>query len=217
MYALIHQNQLILGPIHWNYRMINSELEELELEERVSSNSFSNVPFHFSQDTHIIPAVNNILPYDERFQYLTSPEWEIIGENGIPIRVEFTHQIQDKTLEQVKQEYKTLVAPERRNKEVANLTLNLYQTDITVSTSRENRLSLISKMMSNDGPYNFKFDNDTWIEITKNDLQYVISQIDLKVQEAFDWEYNKLQEIDACVTKEDVYNVIIRVPENTLI
>ncbi len=63
--------------------------------------------------------------------------------------------------------------------------------------------------MGSGGPYNFKFDDGTWLEITKENLEYIISQIDLKVQEAFDWERAKLAEIDACETKEEVYEVEI--------
>jgi hypothetical protein len=37
-----------------------------------------------------------------------------------------------------------------------------------------------------------------------------VREIDVKVQEAFDWELSKLQEIDACETIDDVYDVVIR-------
>ena len=51
-----------------------------------------------------------------------------------------------------------------------------------------------------------------WIEVTKADLQTIIAAIDAKVQEAYDWELAKLQEIDACETKEVVYEVEITPP-----
>jgi hypothetical protein len=50
------------------------------------------------------------------------------------------------------------------------------------------------------------------LEITTAELQYILNQIDIKVQEAFDWEYTKLVEIDACETIDDVYAVVIREP-----
>ena len=70
----------------------------------------------------------------------------------------------------------------------------------------------MSKLVSSPGPHNFKFENNVWLQITTTELEYVISQIDAKVQEAFDWEYTKVQEIDACETGEDVYNVVIVEP-----
>jgi len=55
-FALVHNNQLILGPIRFNVRMINSELEDLELRDRISPKSYLHVPIHFSDGiTHLLP------------------------------------------------------------------------------------------------------------------------------------------------------------------
>ena len=44
MYALVHNSQLILGPIQYNYRLINGEIEDLEFDYRVSPRDYDNVP-----------------------------------------------------------------------------------------------------------------------------------------------------------------------------
>ena len=41
--ALIHNNSLELGPMGFNVRMINSELEDLEVEERISPQSYTDL------------------------------------------------------------------------------------------------------------------------------------------------------------------------------
>lgn len=218
MYALIHDSQLILGPVGYNYRMINSELEELEIEYRVSPRDYENVPIHIDEKTHYIPAVEIIPSYDPKFQNVGNFEWEIIKENDIPVRVEFRYPIVDKTLDQIKHEHRQQVAPIRKEKENTLIEIVLNQptvglSTVTVSTSRENRLVFVSKLVASPGPHKFKFGQNMWLEITQTELEYIISQIDLKVQEAFDWEYAKLQEIDACTTGEEVYNVILREPQ----
>ena len=212
MYALIHNSQLILGPIQWNYRLINGELEDLEVDARVTPRDYENVPFTFDENTYLIPAVQNIPEYDGRFQSVGNFTWEIIRENDNPARVEMTYPISDKTLDQIKQEYKSQLPDIRRQKETQIIDVTLGETTVQVSTSKEERLSFVSKLVSSPGPHNFKFENDVWLQITTTELEYVISQIDVKVQEAFDWEYSKVQEIDACETGEDVYNVIIIEP-----
>lgn len=217
MYALIHNSQLILGPIQWNYRLINGELEDLEVDARVSPRDYENVPFTFDENTYLIPAVQNIPEYDGRFQSVGNFDWEIIQENDVPVRVEFTYPILDKTLDQIKQEYKSQLPDIRRQKETQIIDVTLGETTVQVSTSREERVSFVSKLVSSPGPHNFKFENNVWLQITTTELEYVISQIDAKVQEAFDWEYSKVQEIDACETGEDVYNVIIREPVEEVI
>jgi hypothetical protein len=213
MYSLIHDSQLILGPIGYNYRLINAELEELEVEGKVTPRDYENIPLQIDQNTYLLSAVQIIPEHDSRYQSLGNFEWEIIKENEIPVRVEMTYPVYDKALETIKYEYKQQVSPVRKEKENINIEIELNGTTISVSTSRENRLVYMSKLIASPGPHNFKFGNDVWLQITTNELEYVISQIDLKVQEAFDWEYQKLQEIDACTTGEEVYNIILREPQ----
>ena len=102
--------------------------------------------------------------------------------------------------------------PIRRQKENVQIKLTINNTEIIVSTSREQRLAFVSKLLSSSGPHIFKFDNNVWLEITNSDLQNIITSIDNKVQEAFDWEYQKIQEIEACTIPEDVYNIILVEP-----
>lgn len=208
--ALINNNSLILGPMGFNVRMINGELEDLEVEERISPQSYKDLPIHFSDnETHLLPLEKNIPDHDSRYHNIGNFTWEIIEENGVPIKVLLTHPIIDKTLEEVKALRKQEVAPHRKEKENTTITVTLNNTQVEVSTSREERLLLASKLTASPGPHNFKFPN-TWLEVTTEHLQTIVSEIDVKVQEAFDWELAKLQEIDACETIDDVYNVVIR-------
>ena len=208
--ALIHNNSLELGPFGLNVRYINEELEELEVEERISPQSFSSLPIHFSDGlTHLLPIERVVPENDPKYHNIGSFTWEIIKENEVPVKVVFTYPIIDKTLEEVKNIRKQEVAPVRREKENTTITLTLNNTQVEVSTSREERLLLASKLAASPGPHNFKFSN-TWLEITTEELQTIISEIDAVVQAAFDWELAKLQEIDACETIDDVYAVVIR-------
>ena len=209
MYALIHNSQLILGPIQYNYRMINGELEELEIDARVTPRDYENIPIRFDDLTFLIPVVQLTPEHDTRFQSVGNFTWEIIQENDIPVRVEMTYPISNKTLEQIKEEYKKQLPDIRRQKETQIIDVTINDTIVQVSTAREERVSFVSKLVSSPGPHNFKFENNVWLQITTTELEYVISQIDAKVQEAFDWEYTKVQEIDACETGEDVYNVVL--------
>lgn len=212
MYALVHDSQLLLGPIQYNYRMINSDLEDLEIEKRVSPRDYENVPIYFDELTCLVPAVQIIPEYDPRFASVGDFEWEIIRENDIPVRVEMTYFIVEKTLDQIKSEYKELVKPIRWNKENNQiLTLTVNNTEVQISTSREERTQLVSKLSSygntQDITYNYKFMNDVWVEIGCTEIQYILQKIDEVVESAFNWEYTTLQTIDACTTGEEVYNV----------
>jgi len=208
--ALIHNNSLILGPMGYNVRMINSELEELEVEETITPSSYTDLPIHFSDNqTHLLPIEKVVPSHDPKYHNVGNFSWEIIGEDGVPTKVLLTYPITDKTLEEVKELRKQEVSPHRREKENTTITFTVNNTAVEVSTSREERVLLASKLLAAPGPHNFKFKN-TWLEITTEELQYILNQIDVKVQEAFDWELAKFQEIDACETIDDVYDVVVR-------
>ena len=194
----------------FNVRYINSELEDLELEDRISPQSFQNLPIHFSDNlTHLLPLERDIPSHDPKYHNVGNFTWEIIKENNVPVKVVLTYPIADKTLEEVKNIRKQEVSPVRREKENTIITLTINGTAIEVSTSREERVLLASKLAAAPGPHNFKFKN-TWLEVTTEQLQTILSEIDTVVQAAFDWELAKLQEIDACLTIDDVYAVVIR-------
>jgi hypothetical protein len=209
MYALVNGQELLLGPIAFNVRMINSELEELELLERfrVSSADYQNVPLTIVDEVKILPARNQSPPFDPNYEYLYGPVHEIKEDEVV-----FNYWKADRSLEDIKEQYKIKVKPERQRRENALIKVAVNDTEVEVSTDRENRLALTSKVVSGDGPFNFKFASGVWVEVTKVDLQTIITAIDAKVQEAYDWELTKLQEIDACETKEAVYEVEITPP-----
>jgi hypothetical protein len=204
MYALVNGQELLLGPIAFNYRMINDELEELEVDYRVTSQDYQNVPIVITEDIKILPARNEIPEYNPRFQTASQTSHTIADDEVV-----FVYTVEDKTLGQIKEEYKLGVKPERQRRENTSIEVTINNSGITVSTDRENRLALIAKYIAGPGPHNFKFDNGTWLQITTEDLQTIIQAVDTKVQEAYDWELAKLQEIDACETKEEVYEVEI--------
>jgi hypothetical protein len=207
--ALVHDNSLILGPMGLNVRMINGELEDLELEDRVSPQSFRDLPIHFSDGlTHLVPINKDIPSYDSKYHNIGDFTWEIIKENDVPVNVTLTYNVADKTIEEVKELRKKEVSPIRKQKENTSTTVFVNGNTIEVSTSREERLMLTLKLSSLSGTCNYKFKN-TWASVNSKDLKQVVNQIDTVVQQAYDWELSKLNEIDACQTLDDVYNVVL--------
>lgn len=210
MYALIHNSELLLGPIQFNSRLINASLEDEEIDYQVQPRQYQEVPIHIDENTHLLPAIQETPSHDGRTHSVGNFTWEINYENQIPVSVTFTYPVIEKTLEQVKAERKTEVTPVRREKEETIIDISVNGTTVKVSTSREQRLAFVSKLVSSPGPHNFKFENGVWLEVDNTVLQDIVTQIDAKVQEAFDWELAKLQEIDACTTVKEVLAVIVR-------
>jgi len=191
---------------------INADLEDLEVEERISPQSYTDLPIHFSDGlTHLLPIEKVVPEHDPKYHNIGNFTWEIIEdiEDDIPIKVIFTYPIVDKTLEEVKVIRKQEVSPYRKEKENTIITLDVNGNSVQVSTSREERVLLASKLSAAPDSHNFKFLSG-WLEVSTENLQYIVSEIDKVVQAAFDWELAKLQEIDACETIDEVYDVIVR-------
>jgi hypothetical protein len=128
MYALINGQELLLGPIAFNYRMINSVLEEeLELEYRVTSNSYLSVPILITENIKILPARNEIPEYDPRFQTVSQTSRTITDTEVV-----FVYTVSDKPLEQIKDEYKAGVKPERQRRENTSVEVTINNSTVTV-------------------------------------------------------------------------------------
>jgi hypothetical protein len=208
--ALIHNNSLELGPMGFNVKYINADLEDLEVEERISPQSYTDLPIHFSDGlTHLLPIEKVVPENDPKYHNVGNFTWEIIEEDGTPVKVRFTYPIVDKTLEEVKALRKQEVSPYRKEKENTIITLDVNGNSVQVSTSREERVLLASKLSAAPASCNYKFLSG-WLEVSTENLQYIVSEIDKVVQAAFDWELAKIQEIDACETIDEVYDVIVR-------
>jgi hypothetical protein len=185
-------------------------LEDLELEDRITTQSYSNIPIHFSDElTHLLLIEKEIPGYDPNYYNLGNFNWEIIEEDNVPIKVKLSYPLVEKTIEEVKYSRKQEVTAERKQKENKIISLTINETEIKIATSREERLILASKLSASPGLHNYKFSN-TWLEITTENLQYIITEIDKVVQFSYDWELSKLQEIDACQTLDEIYNVIVK-------
>lgn len=210
MYALIHNSQLLLGPIKFNYRLINADLEDNEIEERIGSKDYENVPLEINSNTFLLEVVLNQPEHDERAQVLKYVSWEVVTDNDVQ-KAQFNYEVVDKSLEQIKSEYKQQISPIRREKENQYITISIQNTELSILTSREQRTQFINKLtaLPETDTVLYKFGDNTWINVSKTDLEYIVQQIDSKVQEAFDWEYLKIQEIDNCTTKEEVFDVVI--------
>jgi len=133
--ALIHNNSLELGPMGFNVRMINSELEELEVEETITPSSYTDLPIHFSDNqTHLVLIEKDVPPHDAKYHNIGNFTWEIIKEDDTPVKVLLTYPIIDKTLEEVKELRKQEVSPYRREKENATIAVSVNDTAVEVST-----------------------------------------------------------------------------------
>ena len=87
-------------------------------------------------------------------------------------------------------------------KEGKGVTLTIQNTEVWCDTSRGNRDIFLQKytIMPDNTTINWKFPNDIWLELTKSELGYIVSEGSTYIQSCFDWEASKAAIIDACTT-----------------
>ncbi len=193
------------------YLFINQQILNCLQHHRVLHDNYWFALLFVQESLHLLPIEKVVPEHDPKYHNIGNFTWEIIEdiEDDIPIKVIFTYPIVDKTLEEVKVIRKQEVSPYRKEKENTIITLDVNGNSVQVSTSREERVLLASKLSAAPDSHNFKFLSG-WLEVSTENLQYIVSEIDKVVQAAFDWELAKLQEIDACETIDEVYDVIVR-------
>lgn len=212
MFALVNENELLLGPIQFNYRLINSVLEEeLDLDYRIGPSDYSKVPLSITDNVKLLYAVEDKPSFNQKYEEIFLYKYEISEDKVI-----FCYEKQEKNLDLIKQEHKNIISSERWHRENSRyLDICINDTNIKVPINRETRISLITKLTSGNEPYNFKF-GDVWMEVTHEDLKTIISKIDEKVQEHFDWEFSKIKEIDLCTSTSEIEAIDFFDPMNKI-
>lgn len=212
MFALVNDTELVLGPIEFNYRLINSTLEdELEVDYRIQPSDHSKVPLLISEKIKLLKAVDDKPEYDARYEEIFLYKYEIINDEVI-----FYYDKSSIDLDKIKSSYKAVISNERWKRENSGyITQLIDNSEIKISTNRETRISLITKLASGNGPYNFKF-GDTWAEIRGEDISQIILKIDQKIQTHFDWELEKINEINSCSSVEELNSIDFFDPENNI-
>ena len=212
MYALVHKNQVVLTQEFWNTRMFNMTLDEdYGIKRRVLLAEENDVPLIIDEDTKILNYYQIKPDYNERIEWLDGPIYEFIGNNVVANYIK-----KPLDLEIAKENLKKMVPTARYAKEVKRTTVTVQNQSFTVPTDRDSRLLLATKILSmKDDAVNWKI-GDLWLSLTKDDLISMLSQIDETVQHAFDWEYSKTLEIDACENLDDILKVKIYTPPKNL-
>jgi hypothetical protein len=200
MFALLNDNELVLGPIEFNYRLINSVLEdELEVDYRIQPSDHSRVPIFITETIKLLKVIEDKPEYDSRHEKIYLSRYEIVNDNVV-----FYYEKSFVDLDIIKSKYRGIISNERWIRENSgHITHLINNTEVKVSTNRETRISLVTKLASGSGPYNFKF-GDIWVEVTGEDIGNIITKIDQKIQTDFDWELQKINEINLCSSIDEL-------------
>jgi hypothetical protein len=205
MYVLIHKNRVVVGPMLWNRAMFAVGLERLGINGVVLSRLEPTTPMTIDENTRIAYSRYEYPEYNTKTQYLHGPFWNFSEDIAVG-----TFEIKEKSVDIIKSELKQAVSNERYTLEVAGAKVTFNDTEYSVSTERTARDIFVQKYVSlgDSDTVNWKFP-EGFVTLSKTQLGQVIQAINTKVQEAFDWEYSKHQEIDAATTAEQLNDIVL--------
>ena len=197
MYAIVHNDFVVITQPKWNSRMFTSILfEECEVDRKILLSDEVNVPMIINENTKILKVSDNKPNYNSKIEWLDGPSYSIVDNVVVGSYV-----VKDLDLNIAKANLKNLLPAIRYDKENKFIQVVVNDETFSVSTDRDNRAILASKVLSvaAEDSFSWKF-NEGWATINKTILETIIGDINTVVQTAFDWELNKATEIDNCIT-----------------
>ena len=207
MFIIIHDNQVVLGPMRWNrFRFENFLEEEHEISTTLPDKN-ENSPVIVSDICKILPIAGSPNPdYNPRIEMLQGPFWDITDELATS-----SYQVASMPVDAVKNQLKALTSAERNSREAKWITQTIQGQSISIDTSKENRNSLVQKLVAiaESDIVNWKF-GAVFLTLTYNEIKDLISALDAHIQTQFDWQLNKIAEIEACETLSELDAIVIQ-------
>jgi hypothetical protein len=198
MNYLLVQNQttVILGPMPWKQRFIQSEITQL-IEDGVLSVNFT-VPateqgyINIGDGFEIFPCIVNTPDIDYNYQYLIGPTWSYTGNIATG-----SYTVGNTDISIVKSNLKNIVATERYSKQNQGTTVTVANTTFFVDTDT-NTLNQFVSLANATGTNTINYKSPVgFISVTGADIQSIVDQINAHIQEQFNWEMTMGQTIDA--------------------
>lgn len=197
-YILVqNKTTVLIGPRFWQHRFFQSELDELEVNYKLSpvESGYINIGLG---GLEIFPIIGSSAPaYDSMYETLAGPFYTYNNNEATE-----TYTKQDLPLRDMKKNLQKLVTEQRYFKEIAGTTTTAQSTTVTIDTSRDGRNIFIQKLMlmGDSETVQWKFP-ETWLTLTKADLLAVVTAGATYIQNQFTWEATINTSLESAVDK----------------
>lgn len=218
-FVVVYKDRVVAGPMPWRKNFFQDEIKELTGTEVVlpASNSDSRA-FHIDEDTHILPFAGTqaTFPIDELLDDAAGPFYTFFEDYCTNYYTPVA-----RSLETVKGILKSKVPALRFNKEISGFYQDFNEYKVLIPTTRNKR-----NQFSDGAPGKWKFVTvatreeetprgttstyvslgDVWLDVTTEDLSFLDGKLKEHVAASFQWEHDKLLEIDSLNTLEECKN-----------
>lgn len=198
MFIIVHENFVTWGPKPWNKLGFEDVLRtDCEVEYTLPQRNDNQDPIIINENTKILKVVALDAPQcNPKIQRLNGPYYNFYDDKAESYMV-----VEDLPIDFVRGNLKGRVATNRYTKEVEGVKVTIQGHEVTVDTSRNGRQIFFDAAltMTDSETIGWKFP-ETWIDVTKSDMQQIVAAGKAHIQTWFDWEKNKIIEIDNATT-----------------
>lgn len=207
MYVLVSNGRVLNGPRAWAYRSFKNTLEEeLEITYNLPVNKTDGLAIHINDNVKIYPAtIDDNIPYNPKIEYLHGPFWNFTDNVATG-----TFIVQQNSIESVKAYLKSVVASNRYSKEIEGIKQTIQGIEVSVETDRNTRNIFFQKylLMAENETVGWKFP-EAWLTLTKSELGNIVANAASHIENKFNWEANKVVEIDSANTHAELDSILL--------
>jgi len=211
-YGLIDNGYMKVGPRDYIRVFFEDYLKSCGIEFDLPSSYDSLEPIVISDTIKIAPVEDPIIPsFNIPTEQLAGPFWNT-NENPVT----GWYDVASVNLDFAKNKLKELLADKRYEKENANIDITVQSKTVSISKrrgpSRNIWINILTTMGDADTK-NYKFNDETWLVLTKSDIRSIADTINQSIQAAFDWELLFINRIDAATTATQIQELKTEIEE----
>ena len=209
MYAVIHKNQVLVGPKSWDRAFFMYALNRVGITYAlIPRKAAENLPLVIDENTKIVNVSITEDEFTPMIQSLRGPLWTLGDDSAVA-----HYEVENIPLERAQNNFKELAAIERYKKENVTIKVTVQDIELSISTARDVRDQYAKKAASLDENETaaWKF-NQGWFTLNKTEFLQIAAAIESHVQSTFDWEKSVSDLIDAAQTTEELLEIEIVAP-----
>ncbi len=192
MYVLLENNYIVAGPFNWNARLFQNILnDDYEITYNLPYKTETSIKINDELALYPINNTTYSSDFNPKVQQLVGPYSTVNNE-----AVDLSYNVIERDINIVKEEIKAEIKAARQAKENAGFNLTIDGVELAVPTDRESRAIFHQALTLGAFDKNWKF-GDVWATLSQADLITLVGAVLSFVQEAFDWEKAKVDELNA--------------------
>ena len=213
-YLLVENRQIVhLGPMNWNARRFQSEINDLAEQEDLEINykfspteSLSYIKINDTIELFPVDFIN-VPDHDPLFDQLVGPFWNYDNNTATG-----SYNVIPADINASKGTLIQMTAGQRWIKENKPFQMSVQSTQVTIDFSRTNRNVYVSQYaaMADTDTVSWKFP-EAWLTLSKTDLGSIITSGNAYVQTQYNWEKGLVDQINAANTADDLKALVSQI------